>query len=271
MRRGLKDLKRSSVGVLALSRALAELARVRRTDAMVHLHGETGTGKELVANALHQGGLRADKAFMVQGCGGMNEALSRSVLFGQARGTLSGLERDRLGALRDADHGTLFSTSSRSWRPRCRPLLEALQTGQVTPVGGTKAERFDVRLVTGSQKDLKNEANAGRFREDLFQLLAGVSVRLPSLRQRGGDVLVLAQHFLDLAAERYGKDLKGFSTEAMQALENYSWPGNVRELENEIERVAIWLTKIPMSGCSCSHPTLPPRHLALSAMVFRFI
>lgn len=222
-----------------LKRATDGLSRVQRTDTTVHLQGETGTGKELFARALHVGGRRASGPFVVQNCAGLGEGLMASTFFGYTRGAFTGAERDHPGIFQRASGGTLFldEVSELSHAAQAA-LLRVLQEGEVVPLGGT-ATKVDVRIVSASNKDLREEVKEGRFREDLFFRLVVVPIRVPPLRERKGDISILALHFLDLHCERRGKDLRGFTYEAMRALERHAWPGNVRELANEIERVAV--------------------------------
>jgi two-component system response regulator HydG len=223
-----------------LRRMLGEIERVRRTDATVHLHGETGTGKELVARALHAGGPRADGPFIAQNCGGIPEGLLQSVLFGHVKGAFTGADRTQPGVFQEANGGTLFLDEVAELSPAVQAsLLRALQEREVMPVGSARAVKVDVRFVSASHKDLREEVRAGRFREDLFYRLMVVPIDLPPLRERKGDIALLAEHALDLLCTRHGKNLRGLSAEAIRVLEGYAWPGNVRELENAIERAVV--------------------------------
>ncbi len=229
--------------------SLEQVERIRHTEATVHIHGETGTGKELIARALHFGGPRANGPFVAQNCGGMTESLLQSTLFGHVRGAFTGADRDRLGLFQEANNGTLFLDEIGELTPATQvALLRVLQEGEITPVGASRPQKVDVRIVSATHKDLREEIRQKRFREDLYFRLLVISVNLPPLRERTEDIPLLAQHFLDLHCERHGKDILGFSSEAMLKLLEYRWPGNVRELENEIERLVILTengTKIP--------------------------
>jgi transcriptional regulator with GAF, ATPase, and Fis domain len=224
----------------ALRDSLAELERVRRTTATVHIHGETGTGKELVARALHLGGPRADGPFVAQNCAGIPETLLLSALFGHVRGAFTGADRASPGVFKEADGGTLFLDEVAELAPAVQAsLLRAVQEREILPVGATRPIKVDVRIISATHKDLREEVRAGRFREDLFYRLMVLHLRLPPLRERRGDVALLAQHFLDLHRARHGRDVGDFTAEALRALEGHAWPGNVRELENEIERIVV--------------------------------
>jgi two-component system response regulator HydG len=253
-----------------LLRSLEEIERVRRTDATVFIHGETGTGKELVARALHAGGPRAAGPFVAQNCAGIPETLLQSALFGHVKGAFTGADRARPGVFQEADGGTLFLDEVADLSPAVQAsLLRALQEREVMPVGSARAVKVDVRIVSASHKDLREEARAGRFREDLLYRLLVVTLRLPRLRDRAGDVALLAQHFLELHATRHGKRLRGLSAEALALLEAHEWPGNVRELENEIERAVVMaedgervtpaLLAEHLRGKAVAVPAAPPR------------
>jgi len=224
----------------ALQRSLSEIDRVRRTDATAHLEGETGTGKELVARALHLGGPRGAGPFVAQNCAGIPETLLQSALFGHVRGAFTGADRANPGVFKEADGGTLFLDEVAELAPAVQAsLLRAVQEREVLPVGATRPVKVDVRIISATHKDLREEVRAGRFREDLFYRLVVLHLRLPPLRERQSDIALLAQHFLDLHCARHGKDIRGFTPEALRLLERHPWPGNVRELENEVERIVV--------------------------------
>lgn len=223
-----------------LRHALTRIKRVAPTEVSVHVHGETGTGKELVARALHEEGKRRKGPFVAQNCAGLTESLLQSTLFGHRRGSFTGADRDRPGVFQEADGGTLFLDEVAELSPKVQgALLRVLQEGEVIRVGDTRPEKVDVRVISATHKDLRREVAEGRFREDLYFRLVVVSVELPALRAREGDVALLAHHFLQLYGERHRKHLAGFSSAAKRALSRYEWPGNVRELANEMERVVV--------------------------------
>jgi two-component system response regulator AtoC len=235
----------------ALRRALGELAQVRQSDAPVYLHGETGTGKELVARALHYGGARAAFPFVSQNCAGIPETLLESTLFGHLRGTFTGAVRDHEGLFQQAHRGTLFLDEVAELSPKVQAsLLRVLQHGELVPVGASAPSKVDVRIVCATHDDLAEAVRAGRFREDLYFRLVVVTLRLPPLRERREDIPLLARHFLGLYARRYGKDVPGFTAEALDLFMLHGWPGNVRELENVIERALVLADDGPAIGTS---------------------
>jgi Nif-specific regulatory protein len=223
-----------------LRSALAELARVRLTEATTHIQGETGTGKELVARALHFGGPREKGPFIAQNCAGVAETLIQSTLFGHRRGSFTGADRDHPGVFQAAHKGSLFLDEVAELSPAVQAsLLRALQEGEVMPLGASHPVKVYVRFISASHTDLRDEVLRGQFREDLYFRLMVISIRLPALRERLGDIPVLAQHFLDLHCERHRKDIPGFTVAAMAVFEEHRWPGNIRELENEVERLVV--------------------------------
>lgn len=206
------------------------------SDATVLITGETGTGKEVVARAIHRHGKRGGKPFVAINCAAIPSELLESQLFGHVRGAFSGAVSDRLGSFREADRGTLFLDEIGDMGLAMQAkLLRVLQDRVVTPVGG-KAISIDVRIFAATHRDLSRAVDEGRFREDLFYRLGVVPLRLPPLRERLADILPLAEHFLSLAAA--GSATKRISAEAASRLLGHGWPGNVRELRNAMERVA---------------------------------
>ncbi len=238
----------------ALRALLSEVQRLRRTDVTVHIQGETGTGKELIARALHHEGPRAQGPLISQNCAGLTESLLQSTLFGHKRGAFTGADRDHLGVFQQANAGTLFLDEVAELPLSIQAaLLRALEEGEVVPLGGSAPVKVSLRIISATHKDLREEVKAGRFREDLYFRLVVVSLRLPPLRERKGDVALLACHFLQLQCERFGKNIPGFAPETMRALEAYPWPGNIRQLENEIARAVVLADekeKIPLDQLS---------------------
>jgi len=226
------------LGKSSAMRAVQDLvARVALSDASVLITGESGTGKELVARALHQIGRRASGPFVAVNCAAMPEQLLESELFGHAKGAFTDAREARQGLLVQASLGTLLLDEVGEMpMPMQAKLLRALQERTVRPVGGSAEVKFDARLVTATNRDLESMVEEGTFRADLLYRLDVIHVELPPLRNRGGDVLLLAQHFLDGAAARAGSPVHGIGPEAAQRLLAYSWPGNARELQNCIER-----------------------------------
>jgi two-component system response regulator AtoC len=219
----------------AMKDLLATLERVAPADLPVLIQGETGTGKELVARAVHRLSPRADQAFVAINCGAVSETLLESELFGHEKGAFTGALQRKPGLFEVADRGVLFLDEVGEIAPSVQiKLLRALESKEFFRVGGTRPVRSDVRLVSATNKDLKHATQTGEFREDLFYRLNGVTLRLPPLRERKDDIALLARHFLDRFAPQ-----KKLSARAIQTLQQYSWPGNVRELLMLIQRACV--------------------------------
>jgi two-component system nitrogen regulation response regulator NtrX len=223
-----------------MRRLKEEIARVAPTDARVLITGENGTGKELVARALHRLSARAESPLVEVNCAAIPEELIESELFGHVRGSFTGASEDRRGKFEEADGGTLFLDEIGDMSARTQAkVLRALQEGRFTRVGGSKPIVSDARILSATNKNLSAEIARGQFRDDLFFRLAVVPIDVPALRERTGDIPVLARHFLEQASHRFGRRGKTLSAEALEALQAYRWPGNVRELQNLIERLMI--------------------------------
>ena len=232
-----------ATGIIGRSPEIAELlrmmARVAASDATVLVIGENGTGKELVARALHQISRRANKRFVATNCSAFNDNLLESELFGHRRGAFTGAIVDKPGLFEVADGGTFFLDEVGDMSPALQvKLLRVLQEGTFMPVGGTEMRKVDVRIVAATNRDLAGMVKSGSFREDVFYRLNVVTLRVPALRERAGDIRILCDHFLARLAEREGRR-KRLSDACLSRLESHRWPGNVRELENEIER--LWV------------------------------
>jgi two-component system, NtrC family, response regulator AtoC len=213
------------------------VARVATSTATVLVVGESGTGKELVARAIHNRSPRAAKPFVPVNCTALSESLLESELFGHARGAFTGAIAAKRGLFETANEGTLFLDEIGDMGPKMQAqILRVLQDGEMRPVGGTEAIRVDVRLVCATNRDLDAEVKAGRFREDLYFRINVVTVRMPPLRDRAGDIPILVRHFINKIARREGRAEASVSPEALDLLCRHGWPGNVRELENAIER-----------------------------------
>jgi DNA-binding NtrC family response regulator len=213
------------------------VARVAPSTATVLVVGESGTGKELVARAIHNRSPRAAKPFVPVNCTALSESLLESELFGHARGAFTGAVAAKRGLFETANGGTLFLDEIGDMGPKMQAqILRVLQDGEMRPVGGTEAIRVDVRLVCATNRDLDAEVKSGRFREDLYFRINVVTVRMPPLRDRSGDIPILVRHFINKIARREGRAEASVSPEALDVLCHYGWPGNVRELENAIER-----------------------------------
>ena len=223
------------------------------TDATVLIQGESGTGKELVARAIHRQSLRGDKPFIVINCSAYPSTLLESELFGHEKGAFTGAIRQKSGRFEQADGGTVFLDEIGEIAPSAQiKLLRVLQSQKFERVGGEKTLEVDVRILTATNKDLLQEVQKGNFREDLFYRLNVIPIQLPPLNKRHNDIPLLARHFLRRFANEQNKEIKDFSSEAMQLLLDYPWPGNVRELENSIEH-AVVLAK----GATVQLPELP--------------
>lgn len=213
--------------------------KVAQTDATVLLTGETGTGKDLLARAIHYSGPRKDRKFVAQNCGALPDTLLESELFGHKRGSFTGAHADKKGLFELADRGTIFLDEIGETEPGMQVrLLRVLQDGEIRPLGSSETMKVDVRVVAATNRDLKKRVAEGLFREDLYYRLRVVEIELPPLRDRSSDIPAMAHQFLDGSSKRMKRSLVGFSNAAMDRLVAYQWPGNVRELANEIERTA---------------------------------
>ena len=213
------------------------IERVAPTKTNILISGESGTGKELVAKAIHQQSLRKDKAFVVINCAGIPENLIESELFGYKKGAFTGAVMDKEGLFEAADEGTVFFDEVGELPHAIQvKLLRVIQERTFTAVGGTEEKRVDVRFISATNKDLEEGVLEGEFREDLFFRLNVIQISMPPLRERDGDLPLLAQNFLEKFSAELGKDVRKISAYAMDILGQYSFPGNVRELENIIER-----------------------------------
>jgi DNA-binding NtrC family response regulator len=222
-----------------MKEVLAAVDRVASSEIPVLIQGESGTGKELIARALHQRSSRVNGPFVAINCAAVPENLIESELFGHERGAFTGAMVRKPGLFEVADHGVLFLDEIGEVSPSIQPkLLRAIETKEFMRVGATRPVRSDVRLVSATNKNLKTEMQAGKFREDLYYRLNGVTLRLPPLRERKQDILLLAMHFLQRFAPK-----RNLTQKALEALGNYTWPGNVRELQMTIQRAAILSTK----------------------------
>jgi transcriptional regulator with GAF, ATPase, and Fis domain len=222
-----------------MRQVFATIEKVGRTHSTVLILGESGTGKELIARALHNASGRSGRLVPVN-CGAIPEDILESELFGHEKGAFTGAIASRTGRFQLADQGTIFLDEIGEMSPKLQvKLLRVLQERKVDPVGSTRSIDVDVRVIAATNKDLREEVAAGRFRADLFYRLQVVPVELPPLRERGADPVLLASFFLDRLCRNLGKPVLHMSDEVRALFSTYPWPGNVRELENLIERLAI--------------------------------
>jgi DNA-binding NtrC family response regulator len=243
----LRDELKASFGsdvIIGKSKSMKQVEqlvkKVGPTDSTVLITGESGTGKELIARAIHYCSKRKDKPFVTVDCGSLVENLFESELFGHVKGSFTGATATKYGRFELANGGTLFfdeiSNVSSSIQTK---LLRVLQEREVTKVGSSQVIKVDVRIIAATNKELQESVKANVFREDLFYRLSVVPITLPPLRERRGDISLLANHFLAKYNRKRGKNIKAVSDQAMKALVEYDWPGNVRELENAIERAVV--------------------------------
>ena len=229
-----------------MAELMAEARMVAASDASVLIRGESGTGKEVLARAIHRASPRAKGPFVAINCGAIPEQLLESELFGHAKGAFTGAGASRVGLFQAANGGTLFLDEIGDMPLALQvKLLRVLQERMVRPVGTTRAEPVDVRLLSATHRDLDSAMAQGQFREDLYYRLDVVSLNLPRLDERREDIPLLAVHFVQLLAGKYGKPVNGFAPEALEALATASWPGNVRQLFNVVEQSCA-LTSTPL-------------------------
>src|SRR5882757_6827099 len=221
----------------AMRPVLEIISRVGPSDANILITGENGTGKGVVAQALHAVSVRAGKAFISVNMGGLPEGVFESELFGHVRGAFTDAKADRAGRFELADTGTLFMDEIGNIpMSQQAKILRTLETGEFERVGSSRTSRTNVRLISATNSDLNAEVATGKFRQDLLFRLNTIHLHLPPLRERREDIPLLAQHFLKAHVTRYSKPITGFDEAAIEAMKNYSWPGNVRELDHSVER-----------------------------------
>jgi len=235
------DVRHEMVGDSpAMATVAARIAQVAPVDTTVLIQGETGTGKELVARAIHRNSSRAGKPFVALNCGAMSESLIESELFGYERGAFTGATMQKKGLIEEASGGTLFLDEVGELPLALQvKLLRVLQEREIRRLGGTKSIAVDIRLIAATNRDLRKEVLEKRFREDLFYRLNVVGIQTPPLRERREDIPASASHLVRKLAKKLGRAMQGTSKEAEALLMQYSWPGNVRELENVIERAIV--------------------------------
>ncbi|MBW2030549.1 MAG: sigma-54-dependent Fis family transcriptional regulator [Deltaproteobacteria bacterium] len=239
--------------IIGKSRPMQEvykaIGKVSPTDATVLIRGESGTGKELVARAIYQHSLRAEKPFLVINCVAIPETLLESELFGYERGAFTGATHRRIGKIEQANHGTIFldEIGDMPFNIQAK-ILRLLQERSIERLGGRETIPVDVRIIASTNRDLESAMEQGRFREDLYYRLKVVTIWLPPLRERRGDVPLLVEYFLSRYARELGMDNPGITGETIEALENNTWPGNIRELENTVQKALIFSRGAPIGS-----------------------
>jgi Nif-specific regulatory protein len=263
--RSLRDQLRVEselVGTSPVMKAIeSQIGRVAGTNATVLIRGESGSGKELVARAIHYSSPRKDGPFVCLNCAALTETLLESELFGHEKGSFTGATEKKIGKFEAADHGTIFLDEIGEMNPGTQAkLLRILEGHPFERVGGHTAIRVDVRVVAATNQPLEQAIQSGAFRRDLFYRLQVVEIRVPALRERLGDVAILAEHFLKRFVRETGRKIRGFTPAAVKKIETYHWPGNVRELRNVVERAValglgpmldaqdIWLSSLEVGG-----------------------
>jgi DNA-binding NtrC family response regulator len=258
-----QELKKDERSVLVyqgepMERIIDMVTRVAPTDSTVLITGESGTGKGLVARKIHQLSQRARRPFITVDCGTLVETLFESELFGHVKGSFTGADANKIGKFELAQYGTLFfdEISNIGLEVQAK-LLRAVEERKISKVGSHRVITVDVRIIAATNKDLTRAIKDGSFREDLFYRLNVVLIQMPPLRERKGDIPLLAQHFLEKYNARLRKNLKGITPEALELLVRHDWPGNVRELENTVERLVVL----------SSGPYLEPRDLSFAGTI----
>jgi sigma-54 specific flagellar transcriptional regulator A len=231
-------------GVIGKSRAMSNvfklIERVADSDSTVLINGETGTGKGLVAKAIHQSSYRHEKPFISINCGAIPENLLESELFGHVKGAFTGATNAKIGKFEVANGGTIFLDEIGDMSPDLQvKVLKVLEEREFEPVGGCKTIKVDVRIIAATHRDLEEEVQKRNFREDLFYRLYVIPIQLPSLRERQVDITLLVSHFINKMNEEKRTEITGISDDAMTIFTEHGWPGNVRELANLIERLAV--------------------------------
>jgi transcriptional regulator with GAF, ATPase, and Fis domain len=246
---------------LALQKVLSLVSKVAPTDATVMVTGETGTGKELVARAIHGRSKRASRAFVTVNCAAIPRDLIASELFGHEKGAFTGATQRRLGRFELAEGGTIFLDEVGELPAETQiALLRVLQEHEFERVGGTRSMKTNVRVIAATNRDFRAAITAGIFRSDLFYRLSVFPIEIPSLRERREDIPVLVEYFIDRYASKIGKNIRGLSKKTLDVLQSYPWPGNIRELQNVVERSVIecetetfsvdesWLSRHPLAS-----------------------
>jgi two-component system response regulator HupR/HoxA len=220
--------------------AIALGQRAARYDISVLITGDSGTGKELLARAIHHGSARGDKSFVIENCGALPDELLESELFGSKKGAFTGAYQDRIGLFEVADGGSIFLDEIGETSPSFQvKLLRVLQEGEIRPLGAQRSRRINVRVIAATNRNIEADVAAGRFRRDLYYRLAAFPIHLPTLAARAGDIPIIAARILLNVNQMFNRRIPGFDPETLRLMQRYPWPGNIRELHNEIQRMAV--------------------------------
>jgi DNA-binding NtrC family response regulator len=252
-----RDAEFNHYGIVGRSRAMEEVIKraelVAQTKSTVLITGETGTGKEMVARAIHHRSAQREMPLIKVNCAAIPETLLESELFGHVRGAFTGATATKRGKFALADGGTIFLDEIGTMTPALQAkLLRVLQEREFEPLGAERTQRVDVRVIAASNRDLKQLVAEGKFQEDLYYRLNVIPIHIPPLRERRDDIAVLIEHFVEKHRQRTGKRIEGVDEEVLSALQKYEWPGNVRELENTIERAVVLATTPLLTTASIS-------------------
>jgi transcriptional regulator with GAF, ATPase, and Fis domain len=256
-------------GIVGRSRPILDVFRlvekIADSDSTIFINGESGTGKGLIARAIHDSSSRRKHPFVSVNCSAIPESLMESELFGHVRGAFTGANADRVGRFEQANKGTLFLDEVGDMSPDLQvKILKALEEREVEPLGGCRKVKVDVRIITATHKDMKREVEKGTFREDLYYRLYVIPVKMPALRECREDIPLLVDHFLAHFNTKNNRCVEGITEKALEVLKSYSWPGNIRELKNMMERLVVLEGKgcitrrnLPCELTQCSMPRMP--------------
>jgi DNA-binding NtrC family response regulator len=256
-----KDCPQELIGTSESMAVLySQMRQVAPTHATVMIYGESGTGKDLLARAIHELSPRREKEFIAVDCGALPEALLESELFGHKKGAYTGALTDEAGLFEEADGGTVFLDEITSASPGVQSkLLRFLQGGEIRRIGENQPRKVDARVICATNRDLEEDVKEKRFRRDLYYRLKVITLKIPPLKERGGDILLLAEHFRKGYAAKYDKPVRGFTKKAAKALLKAPWEGNVRELQHAVERAVVLCQRQHLDLADLEIPTPPAK------------